>query len=301
LLRCLHDSGPLRVGAGATVGADRVTTGRLDCESCGGSFPIADGVADLLGTGELDEEGAFEQRVRDEWAEKPDDWTEQPGKVPRHDGMAVRAHLSMLEPLRGTCLELGCGTGRFTTHLAGRFAALLAVDFSGRSLRVLARYLDDRAPVGLVRADVTRMAVAAGRFDRCLSTLASNLPTREHRAAMLRLAATALAPGGRFVYSTHHYSLRSRYRKVPKDGRYPTNGIYRYLFSREEALAEARPFFGSVRAVRSAIYLPSVLGRLGPVSAALNRVAERLPVIDQLGELLVVSAERPTARPAESG
>src|SRR5262245_30543580 len=237
LIRCQRDGVVLHLRETSGVSDGRISTGTLQCQSCGRCYPITDGVVNMLDPTSLEGEGEIERRARDEWAEKIDESADS------HD-YAIGTSLSMLGPFGGACLEMGCGAGRFTTLIADKFTATLAVDFSGASLRVLARRLDCRANVGLVHADITRLEVERGRFDRCFSTLVSNLPTREHRAAMMRLAVLALHPGGRFVYSTHHHCLRSRWKKIPQEGRYARSGIYRYNFMRREVLEEAQPFFG---------------------------------------------------------
>ncbi len=42
---------------------------------------------------------------------------------------------------RGVCLELGCGVGRITRHLAGKFERVIAVDISPGNLAVCEEYL----------------------------------------------------------------------------------------------------------------------------------------------------------------
>jgi SAM-dependent methyltransferase len=288
LLRCAHDAGSVRI-QGVNSGKDnRFTNGCLECESCGRTYSVVDGIVKMLDEMTLVGESAYERRSRDELAES---WLhEEPSD---YDKYAIDTKMSLLSPFGGVCLEMGCGSGRLTILIADKFASTLAMDFSEASLRLLAHRLDAHANVGLVQADVTKLAVSPGQFDRCLSTLVSNLPSTEHRAAMFRLATTALRPNGRFVYATHHQSLRSRWKKVPQDGHYPGSGVYRYHFFRSEVLEEARPFFDSVKVFKRSLYLPFPFGRLGRMSRALEWVAERLPVTDQLAELLVVSAEKP--------
>ena len=43
---------------------------------------------------------------------------------------------------RGVCLELGCGTGRITAHLAKRFERVIAVDISPGNLRLCEEYMN---------------------------------------------------------------------------------------------------------------------------------------------------------------
>ncbi|OYX56337.1 MAG: hypothetical protein B7Y86_10355 [Brevundimonas subvibrioides] len=46
---------------------------------------------------------------------------------------------------RGVCLELGCGTGRITSHLARRFERVIAVDISPGNLRLCEEHMKAQA------------------------------------------------------------------------------------------------------------------------------------------------------------
>jgi len=226
-----------------------------------------------------------------------DGYDEEMGRVRQFDLMEKLPTLAAVEPLRGkVVLELGCGTGRYTEDLAQASKAVLAVDFSAESLRVLAAKLGAVDNVGLVQADVTRLALAGGAFDRAVSTLVSNLPTRAHREAMYRLVAEALHDEGSFLFSTHHYGLRERLRRVPQDGRYTPGGIYRRLFTRAEIGDELVPYFAARRSRPIQIALP-LTTRLGLPLIPMSRVLERVPLLNRFGELLLVTARRPL-RPA---
>ena len=106
------------------------------------------------------------------------------------------------------------------------------------SLKILVQKLQPGLPVGLVRADITNLSIAPRSFHRVLSTLVSNLPTREHRLSMLHLASDSLTKHGRFVFSTHYYGIRERWGGVAKSGRYTKGGIYRYYFRKNEIKRE---------------------------------------------------------------
>ncbi|HEY8038630.1 MAG TPA: class I SAM-dependent methyltransferase, partial [Polyangiaceae bacterium] len=227
LVRCTDDGGALAAPPGAPA-AGVVVDGVVRCARCRREYPVRAGILRLLDQTALDGESAHELRLREAAA---DGYDEDMSRVRQFDVMERLPTLAALEPLRDSVvLELGCGTGRFTVELARACRTLLAVDFSGASLAVLAAKLGDAGMVGLVQADVTRLAVAPGAFDRVASTLVSNLPTRAHREAMLRLAAGALRETGTFVFSTHHYGVRERLRRLARDGRYDAGGIYRRLF-----------------------------------------------------------------------
>jgi SAM-dependent methyltransferase len=221
--------------------------------------------------------------------------------------MEMRPTLAALAPLNDQIvLELGAGTGRYTVELVKECRALLAVDFSARSLETLAAKLSDpgfqsRARVGLIQADVTRPCPAPRAFDRILSTLVSNLPTRTHRADMYRLAAGALRGGGTFVFSAHHYGPRQRVRREPIRGRYTEDGIYRRLLSKQEILDELGPYFGRVSCRPIQVALPFTYRWPGFPLESLSRLAERSPLLKQLGFLLLATARQPMRARAFAG
>jgi SAM-dependent methyltransferase len=97
-----------------------------------------------------------------------------------------------------TALEVGCGTGRFARRLARRGIQVDAIDRSAEVVR--AARAGPAPPVGAGRvryllADVTRVALPAGRYDY-ISCLASIHHMPFATVATLR---EALAPGGVLV------------------------------------------------------------------------------------------------------
>jgi len=177
-------------------------------------------------------------------------------------------------------------------------AFLMALDFSMESLRLLAQRLPAGMNVGLVQADVTRQCVAPRCFDRVLSTLVSNLPSREHRLAMLGAAAEALKDTGSFVFSAHHQNLTNRLLGRPPAGRYPDCGIFRYYMRREEILRESGVYFRRVLCRPVRIDVPLI--RWTGISAmGISRTLEWFPVLRQLGDLLLVKVTDPIRIPEE--
>jgi SAM-dependent methyltransferase len=195
-------------------------------------------------------------------------------------------------------LEFGCGSGRYTLPLAKTGALLLALDISMGSLRALAQRLSPGLTVGLAQADVTRRCVAPRCFDRVLSTLVSNLPTREHRLAMLRIAAEALKDTGNFVFSTHHQNLTNRWLGRPPSGRYTEGGIFRYFMRREEVLRESSVYFRRVHCRPIEIFVPFTRWT-GISTVTLSRVAEWIPLLRQRGNLLLAKVSEPIRIPEE--
>ena len=298
LVRCVDDDGTLD----GRPQPDSIVDGTVHCSRCGNGYRIEDGILRLLDRWQPDAESAHEARLRDSIAGNGDylEGFRATRADRQFDRMEMRPTLEALTPLReGVILELGAGTGRYTVELAKESRALLAVDFSARSLETLMAKLSDpqlegQARVGLVQADITRLRLAPRGFDRILSTLVSNLPTRSHRAAMFGLAASALRGDGTLVFSAHHYGLRQRMRREPIDGRYSEGGIYRRLLSQREVLDELEPYFGRASCRPIQIALPFTYRWPRFPLEAISRLAERSQFLRQLGFLLLATARRPT-------
>lgn len=285
-LRCRHDGGTLLPPARLP---ERIVYGVLRCSTCAREYPIEEGIVRLLDAGTLDAESSQERLCRDRYAREAGDAREPSA----WDRMEIDPTLAACEPLDGACvLELGAGTGRHTLPMASRGAAVLAVDFSAASLRQLAARMPPDREIGLVQADCTQLAVEPRRFDRVVSTLMSNLPTLHHRAAIMRAAALACRPGGRFVFGTHHYGIRSIVMREVRSGCYDGAPIYRYLFRPGEIVSETRRYFDEVACHPIQIRIPFA-ARLGLPILTLSRATERVPLINELGELLLVVARSP--------
>ena len=290
LIRCPADGGELVAGSseGGNPG--------VHCSICARDFAYSGGILDLLESESLDEESRTERSIRDVHAAQDGldlDW--------QHSPSHMTEIAPTIEALRAApdqvLLELGCGNGRFTVLLLDACAAIVAVDFSREALVRLRARAGPRDDLLLVHADVTKLRVAPGSFDRALSTLVSNLPTADHRRAMYRLASEALRPDGRFVFGTHLHGIRQRYLRTPKSGRYPDSGIYRYNLTLSECRAEPSDFFRRVEAHPCQIYLPLVrrLRRVDP--HRLSRALERVPLLNLFGALTVCTATRPVGAP----
>jgi uncharacterized protein YbaR (Trm112 family)/predicted RNA methylase len=287
LIRCPADGAELRVVATSSTAAGHVVSGALTCR-CGQSFPIVEGIAVMLPRSQMNTDSEYEKSQRD-IAATVDDFDWETAGASRSE---MASTLAALGPCDGkTILELGCGRGRFTRLMSGA-RAIVALDFSFESLRKVAARVAPDAPILLVCADVTWFKTQPGAFDRVFSTLTSNLPTREHRDAMNRLAAEALRPDGSFVLSAHYFGLREWLLKEPKGGYYPGSRIFRQLFTRAELRAEMAPFFAKQRLDRIQVTLP-LIARFGMARWSSPRFAEKLPGVNLLASLLLVTARAP--------
>lgn len=288
LLRCPKDAGVLG-NTRAESSHTQLMDGALACAVCGNEVPIVDGIVRMFDPATLENVGGHEFQQREQGAAK-DDFRWETAALSR---MEMIPTLESMQPLDGMLvLELGCGKGRFTTLVAKSAASVVAMDFSLAVLTRLAARAEPHWRIGLVQADCTKSVVAPGGFQRVLSTLVSNLPTKGHRQAMYRVAADALAPDGKFVFTTHHYGLRQRLRGMPQAGHYAESGIFRYLFRSNEVVDECAEFFEHVRCRPIQITVP-LADRLADQGVALSRVAETLPVLKHLRDLLLGVAELP--------
>ena len=100
-------------------------------------------------------------------------------------------------------LEIGCGRGGFSAHLAGRGAHLTAADFSPAAVRMAARRLEPHADAEALVADIEAIPFDRGTFDVVIS-----LDTLEHMpnptlavAELVRV----LRPGGKLILTTNNY------------------------------------------------------------------------------------------------
>jgi cyclopropane fatty-acyl-phospholipid synthase-like methyltransferase len=293
-VRCKTDGAALELDGNCQLNEKDcvIRHGTLRCTTCGAAFVIDDGILNMLNEKAMHNESKHYQRIQNEHTARSIKSTGSVWWENEHNAMEMIPTLEALCVSQDhTILELGCGDGRYTVQLARQCQWIVAIDFSIDSLRVLQQRLQGIKNVGLVLADITTMKVTAG-FDRVFSTLVSNLPTREYRAAMYHLAASVLKPDGRFVFSAHNFGFRQKLMGEAKSGRYSEGGIYRYKFTASECTAEVRQYFTKTNVRPIQIYLPFARTLRLPV-IALSRFLERVPLINVLGELILCSAEHP--------
>jgi uncharacterized protein YbaR (Trm112 family) len=289
LVRCPGDDGTLAIEEILKQQYGRYWQASLTCTSCGQRYHVIDGILHMLDDVALNAESETERRARDDIASQADVTWEQTD----WSRMEVEPMMEASEPLANTLvLELGAGAGRCTVEMARRGASVLACDFSLASLHTLARRCEPAWEIGLVWADCTQFSVRPSAFPLVACTLMSNLPDQQQRTQLMRIAAKACDPSGKFVFGTHHYGVQSLLRRELRSGYYAGAPIYRYLFRAREIKRETRRHFGFVSCHPIVITIP-FLRRLGVPTVKVSRLSERVPGVNQLGHLLLVVAKKP--------
>jgi 2-polyprenyl-3-methyl-5-hydroxy-6-metoxy-1,4-benzoquinol methylase len=289
LLRCFHDNAQIDFDEWSAGESEFVRDGVLRCRKCRRVYIIEQGIVRMLEPDSLSGESGNERARRDEIAGQADNtWERSDWSM-----MEVEPTIEASQPLDHTLvLELGCGTGRCTIEMAAQGASVLATDFSMVSLQALAARAESEWMIGLLHADCTQLAVQPRAFHLVASTLMSNLPTPAQRASVMRIAAYACGPSGKFVFGTHHYSMRSIIRREVRSGYYREVPIYRYLFRSGEITSETRKYFGHVECHPMVIAIP-LLSKLGAPVVKISRISEHIPLLNKLGQLLLVVAREP--------
>lgn len=117
---------------------------------------------------------------------------------------AIRDKLGQLDNL-GIAVEFGCGTGIFTSALAGNADSVVATDLSDEMLEKARHRLADYGNVMVRKASCYNSGFDAGEFDTAL--IANTLHMLEMPEDALREISRVLKPGGRlivFSYTGRH-------------------------------------------------------------------------------------------------
>lgn len=152
------------------------------------------------------EEG-YQQRERDHFDRLVDrDGSTWWGRTTRAGQMRLERRARMARAFLGdlrdrNLLEIGCGTGEFTVHLAKEFTEvnLVACDISPRALELCrSRLGPDHSRVAVEAWDLCAPFPPGRRFDAIVGcSILHHLPLR----ATLRRCREALVPGGRIWFS----------------------------------------------------------------------------------------------------
>ena len=205
---------------------------------------------------------AAEAKAYDRWFDEP--WGGYAFAV------EARALLTAAGPLSGqAALDVGCGTGRFTSLLAEAGARVTGLDLDAAMLGVAT----GRVPGRLVLGDAAHLPFPNGQFDLVAAvTLCEFTADVERVFAEL---ARVTRPGGRFIVgalnpaSAWGLAHRRRFRRPPWT---------RARFLTRAALLRLGQRFGSA-ALSAHLYAPGAFPGLavaGPVLEAAGRVVPRL-------------------------
>ena len=153
------------------------------------------------------------------WEGNAETWTRlaRAGYDVYRDALNTPAFLAMLPPVSGlTGLDIGCGEGANTRHVARLGAHMQAIDVSPTFVRH-ARAEEEREPLGIVYqvADGTALPFPDGSFD--FATAFMSLMDMPDQAQALAEAARVLRPGGFLQFSILHPCFVPPHRRVVRD------------------------------------------------------------------------------------
>ncbi|MEA2933085.1 MAG: hypothetical protein QOI56_1870 [Actinomycetota bacterium] len=302
LLCCPRDRSDLRVGGPSA----------LECTGCGASYPIRDGVVSFLTPEQLSEQDLREQSSRDQESVWYDSMFE--GYT---NAVEVPTVLARIGRPAGPVLDHGAGTGRITSALVELGQPVVAVDYSGTSLRTLVRRCAGRgAPVVAVQADVRHLPVKDGVMAASTSVeIYEHVRGADERRRVLEELSRVLAPGGVVAISTFNFNLVYRLwalkgNEGAREGEHLLGGdFYYYRFSHREFRREleavfevdhvvgirnipARSLSGLVRRVGSEKLADRFLDFMVRRGHRLDRALERTPLSRPLGFFWLARAVR---------
>ena len=157
--------------------------------------------------------------VRNCWEANAENWTRfaRAGYDVYRDALNTPAFLAMLPPVSGLAgLDIGCGEGTNTRHVARMGASMHAIDIAPTFIRH-AQALETREPLGIKYqvGDGTKLPFADASFD--FATAFMSLMDMPDQAGALAEAARVLRPGGFLQFSILHPCFVPPHRRVVRD------------------------------------------------------------------------------------
>jgi SAM-dependent methyltransferase len=294
---CPADSG--RLALRLTEPTPFVRQGWVHCDRCTARYEIRSGILRLLpGQEEIEALVRTEQEARDRSAGQYDarfrPWENT------IEMSAIRAAESFTRC--STMLDLACGTGRLTSQMAPFAGAIIAVDFSEKSLRILAGKLTPGAKVGLIWSDATQLLLAPGSIDVAVATqLLEHIPNRAQRLRFFSSVSATLRDGGEFVLTAYYYSALRALLGRKREGVH-SNGIFYHRFTSSELRSEMAELF-DVLCTRPVQIDPRLLPHSNRATTLIARGLEKMRMPFWIGQLLLVKArkrKRFSSLPAET-
>ena len=188
--------------------APELLFGPLRCVHCQASFPVAEGVADLVG--ERSAAGALQRGMELPWVARSYERYVRPAAQrallrraidPDSEFMLYRALLGHPD---GPVLDLCCGTGLFARRLARDqlLAPTVALDVSRPMLEeAVAQAREGGVTVDFVRAEIPDLPFQDASLGGVLQT--SSLHLIENAPALFQEVSRVLKPGGCYLASTY--------------------------------------------------------------------------------------------------
>ncbi len=284
---CQKDATGLIIGSIDIEDENVIFEGNLICPKCGAKYEIKRGILDLLtGQDKLDNILLLEIAARDKEAFNYDN------KLSARYYREIPSTIKELGNLKNKkIIEYGCGTGRFTIKIK-ECADILATDFSRNSLLILSKKLIGVKNVGLVLANSVSLVTSENYFDLALSAqVLEHIPEERMRRLFLENIKKTLISNGVFVCSAYHYDLRRRIKQELREGYHKSNIFFHY-FSKKEIKKEFSPVFHIKKIKGIDIVLPFEyrFGFSKYFKGKLSRLLEKIPFVNNLGHLVLVTA-----------
>jgi ubiquinone/menaquinone biosynthesis C-methylase UbiE len=133
-------------------------------------------------------------------------WKDRTGAGHRHSDnrwfQLYGQELLAMIPRGGTLLDVGCGACELTTHLAGAFDTIVAIDFSDSMLAVARKRVDREklSQINVMKGQATQFPIAANSVDVVLAYGVVQYCSATDLQAHLSECARVLKPGGRICW-----------------------------------------------------------------------------------------------------
>lgn len=267
----------------------------LRCSECGRTFPLKEGIPDLV-VGH-DDLGEFLEAEARQWDEQAHRYEEKRGHDLRYMA-GVHATIEALQVQPGdVVLDVGCGTGLTVRNYLRPEVRVVALDLSLESLRYLRR-TSAGGRIELVRGDQAMLPFADATFDRVLCANAlQQIPDNGRRRRCLHELARVARPNARVVVTVHNWSVSRRFAGWAKEGAAGGHsGRVQYIYRFEPT--EFRNLLGSAlrveRVTGAGFPLPYRL-KLSPLSQILERFLRRREAVAPYGDMLVGTCRSPVS------
>jgi SAM-dependent methyltransferase len=173
--------------------------------------------------------------ARDNSADESEEWyVKNKGKY--HNEIEINNVLRYLKPkAEDNILDAGSGTGRITRILAKKCRKIYALDFSKKSLEVLAQQVQKESihNVVYISANLAQEFELDEKVEKAVSVqVIQHIPTESGRQKAVKNVYNSLKNGGTFVMVAYNWNNRIK-KSLLKEGTFD-NGIFYFRFTPEE-------------------------------------------------------------------